>query len=51
MDVPTVLRSGHHAAIKAWRKEQAERITRDRRPDLWEIYTSGTRPDCFVKDD
>jgi tRNA (guanine37-N1)-methyltransferase len=51
MDVPKVLRSGHHAAIKAWRKEQAERITRDRRPDLWEIYTSGTRPDCFVKDD
>ena len=51
MDVPKVLRSGHHAAIKAWRKEQAERITRDRRPDLWENYTSGTTPECFVKDD
>ncbi len=33
--VPEVLRSGNHAAIEAWRREQAERITRDRRPDLW----------------
>lgn len=33
--VPEVLLSGHHAAIAAWRREQAERITRERRPDLW----------------
>ena len=26
---------GHHARIRAWRAEQAERITRCRRPDLW----------------
>lgn len=33
--VPEILLSGHHAAIAAWRQEQAERITRERRPDLW----------------
>ncbi|HEV3471964.1 MAG TPA: tRNA (guanosine(37)-N1)-methyltransferase TrmD [Actinomycetota bacterium] len=32
--VPEVLLSGDHGAIEAWRKEQAERITRERRPDL-----------------
>lgn len=36
--VPAVLLSGHHAAIAAWRREQAERITRERRPDLWAAY-------------
>lgn len=36
--VPEVLLSGHHANIQAWRREQAERITRDRRPDLWARY-------------
>ncbi len=33
--VPDVLLSGHHAAIAAWRQGEAERITRERRPDLW----------------
>jgi tRNA (guanine37-N1)-methyltransferase len=33
--VPEVLLSGHHARIRAWRTQQAERITRCRRPDLW----------------
>jgi tRNA (guanine37-N1)-methyltransferase len=33
--VPEVLLSGHHAAVAAWRRAEAERITRDRRPDLW----------------
>jgi len=33
--VPEVLLSGHHAAIAAWRREQAEQITQARRPDLW----------------
>lgn len=33
--VPEVLLSGHHARIRAWRREQAEEITRIRRPDLW----------------
>jgi len=34
--VPEVLRSGHHAEIEAWRQAEAERLTRERRPDLWE---------------
>lgn len=37
-EVPEVLRSGHHAKVAAWRRAQAEEITRMRRPDLWERY-------------
>lgn len=36
--VPDVLLSGHHAAIAAWRRDQSERITRERRPDLWDAH-------------
>ncbi|MBP6380077.1 MAG: tRNA (guanosine(37)-N1)-methyltransferase TrmD [Sphingorhabdus sp.] len=36
--IPEVLRSGDHAKIEAWRKQQAENDTRLRRPDLWERY-------------
>ena len=36
--IPEVLRSGDHAKIRAWRKQQAENDTRLRRPDLWERY-------------
>ena len=39
-EVPAVLLSGHHERIKAWRTCQAERITRERRPDLWARYTA-----------
>lgn len=34
LDVPDVLRSGNHAAIASWRREQALERTRARRPDL-----------------
>jgi tRNA (guanine37-N1)-methyltransferase len=34
--VPEVLRSGDHARIEAWRAREAERLTRDRRPELVE---------------
>ncbi|HEY2615818.1 MAG TPA: tRNA (guanosine(37)-N1)-methyltransferase TrmD [Acetobacteraceae bacterium] len=37
--VPDVLLSGHHAAVAAWRRAEAERITRERRPDLWDART------------
>ena len=40
---PDVLLSGHHENIRAWRLAQAERITRERRPDLWERYVSRTK--------
>jgi tRNA (guanine37-N1)-methyltransferase len=35
LPVPEVLRSGNHAEIEAWRRREAERLTRERRPDLW----------------
>ena len=34
-EIPPVLLSGNHAEIAKWRREQAERLTRTRRPDLW----------------
>ena len=36
--VPEVLLSGNHAAIAAWRRAEAEKITQQRRPDLWARY-------------
>jgi tRNA (guanine37-N1)-methyltransferase len=36
LKVPEILLSGDHARIAAWRREQAESLTRERRPDLWE---------------
>lgn len=39
--VPEVLLSGHHAQVAAWRHAEAERITRERRPDLWAAHASG----------
>lgn len=33
--IPDVLTSGNHKAIAEWRQKEAERITRERRPDLW----------------
>lgn len=34
--IPDVLTSGDHAAVERWRREEAERLTRERRPDLLE---------------
>lgn len=34
--VPDVLLKGDHAAIAAWRVAEARRVTRERRPDLWQ---------------
>lgn len=39
--VPEVLVSGDHEKVKAWRRHQAEAITRERRPDLWARYAGG----------
>ena len=36
--VPEVLLSGDHAKIAAWRQAEAERLTRERRPDLWQKF-------------
>jgi len=37
-EVPEILLSGHHEKIAAWRLKEAEAITRERRPDLWNQY-------------
>jgi tRNA (guanine37-N1)-methyltransferase len=34
-EVPEILRGGDHGRIEAFRREMAERVTRERRPDLW----------------
>jgi tRNA (guanine37-N1)-methyltransferase len=36
--IPDVLLSGDHAKVAAWRREQAESLTKDRRPDLWAAH-------------
>jgi len=36
--IPEVLISGDHAKIAAWRRAEAERLTRERRPDLWNAF-------------
>src|SRR5688572_30945398 len=41
MAVPEVLLSGDHRRIAAWRAAEAERLTRERRPDLWGRYGAG----------
>ena len=33
--IPEILLSGDHGKIAAWRRAEAERLTRERRPDLW----------------
>ncbi|MFO1190369.1 MAG: tRNA (guanosine(37)-N1)-methyltransferase TrmD [Alphaproteobacteria bacterium] len=40
LGVPDVLLSGHHERIRAWRLAEAEKLTRERRPDLWARYVA-----------
>ena len=35
LTIPEILVSGDHAKIAKWRRAEAERLTRERRPDLW----------------
>jgi tRNA (guanine37-N1)-methyltransferase len=42
--VPPVLLSGHHAEVARWRRAESERITRERRPDLWARHVAATGP-------
>ena len=41
--IPDVLTSGHHGKVAAWRQEQAEALTKTRRPDMWTLY-KGSKP-------
>ena len=36
--IPEVLMSGNHQEIKQWRKKQSEKITKEKRPDLWQKF-------------
>jgi tRNA (guanine37-N1)-methyltransferase len=36
--IPEILTSGDHAKVDAWRRAEAERLTRERRPDLWAAF-------------
>jgi tRNA (guanine37-N1)-methyltransferase len=38
LKVPEVLLSGDHKKVAQWRQAEAERLTRERRPDLWQNY-------------
>jgi tRNA (guanine37-N1)-methyltransferase len=38
--IPEVLVSGDHAKVAAWRRAEAERLTRARRPDLWDARSA-----------
>jgi tRNA (guanine37-N1)-methyltransferase len=39
--IPDILLSGDHARVAAWRRAEAEALTRTRRPDLWEARSIG----------
>jgi tRNA (guanine37-N1)-methyltransferase len=41
--IPEILTSGDHAKIATWRRAEAERLTRERRPDLWAAFLSRFR--------
>jgi tRNA (guanine37-N1)-methyltransferase len=40
--IPDVLTGGDHAKVAAWRRAEAERLTRSRRPDLWAAHLART---------
>jgi tRNA (guanine37-N1)-methyltransferase len=42
--IPEILNSGDHARIAAWRRAEAEALTRARRPDLWAAKANQKRP-------
>jgi tRNA (guanine37-N1)-methyltransferase len=42
--IPDILLSGDHARVAAWRRAEAEALTKARRPDLWAIKTDQKRP-------
>ena len=42
--IPETLTSGDHAKVAAWRRSEAEALTRARRPDLWALRPGQNRP-------
>jgi len=49
--IPEVLTCGDHAKVAAWRRTEAERLTRERRPDLWAAHMArNAQPKARVPD-
>ena len=44
LPIPEILTSGDHAKVAAWRRAEAEALTKARRPDLWAAKISGQKP-------
>jgi tRNA (guanine37-N1)-methyltransferase len=42
LHVPSVLLSGNHQEIKKWQLQEAQEVTKSRRPDLWQSYIAKT---------
>ncbi|MCW5693556.1 MAG: tRNA (guanosine(37)-N1)-methyltransferase TrmD [Pseudolabrys sp.] len=42
--IPEILTSGDHGKVAAWRRSEAERLTKERRPDLWAAYLTRKKP-------
>jgi tRNA (guanine37-N1)-methyltransferase len=38
LSIPDILSSGNHGKVEEWRRKQAEELTKERRPDLWQAY-------------
>jgi tRNA (guanine37-N1)-methyltransferase len=49
-EIPEVLTSGDHARVAKWRRAEAERLTRERRPDLWEKFLKAGAKDSRKSD-
>ncbi len=46
LEIPEVLSSGDHGRVAAWRREAAERLTAERRPDLWAAHAASALPEA-----
>ena len=42
--IPEVLTSGDHGKVAKWRQSEAEKLTKERRPDLWAAYLARKKP-------
>jgi len=43
-EIPEVLLSGHHGKVADWRARERERVTREKRPDLWAAHLANQQP-------
>ncbi|MEO0981497.1 MAG: tRNA (guanosine(37)-N1)-methyltransferase TrmD [Pseudomonadota bacterium] len=51
LEIPETLLSGDHGKVAAWRRAEAERLTRARRPDLWAAYLARQQARASETDD